>query len=319
MTNTQRIDTANSAAELKKGFLLVCAAAVLFSFKAIFIKLAYRYGVDATTLMALRMLFSLPFYLVVFWAIKVRGNATKIGSGLLMKIAILGCFSFYVAAFLDLQGLQYISVNLGRLIIYLYPTLVILISALFYHRKVTLKQILCIAIAYIGIAVVFLQDFNLTNDEHVITPFITLPPVVWGSLLTFGAALAFAIYIAGSETVIRKVGSKQFTAIAMIAASIAIGIHFLLAKPLSSLIQPLPVYFLSAAIAVFSTVLPSFLMSEGIKYIGSNQAGVIGSIGPVSTLFFGFLILGEAMTRWHVVGMAIILLSVYLLSRQTKA
>lgn len=303
----------------ENGFLLVCAAAVLFSFKAIFIKLAYRYDVDATTLMTLRMLFALPFYLAVFWAIKVRQKADNITPGLLLKIAILGCFSFYVAAFLDLQGLQYISVNLGRLIIYLYPTLVILISALFYQRKVTLKQLLCIAIAYLGIAVVFIQDFSLDHDETTITPIASLPPVVWGSLLTFGAALAFAIYIAGSQTVISKVGSKQFTAIAMIAASIAIGIHFLIAMPLTSLIQPMPVYILSAAIAFFSTVLPSFLMSEGIKHIGSNQAGVIGSLGPVSTLFFGFLILGEAITIWHIVGMSIILFSVYLLSRQQSS
>lgn len=316
MSDTDIINSNEPPSQFGKGILFVCAAAVLFSFKAIFVKLAYRYNVDVTTLIALRMLFALPFYLAVLWSINFRKQTPDISSRLLLKIGILGCFSFYVAAFLDLQGLQYISVNLGRLIIYLYPTLVIIISALFYKRRFTLQQAFCIAIAYIGISVVFLQDFTLGNDRSIETPFASLPPVLWGSLLTFGASLAFAIYIAGSETIIKKVGSKQFTAIAMIAASFAISMHFLLTNSLSDLIQPVPVYLLAAAIAFFSTVLPSFLMSEGIQHIGSNQAGLMGSIGPVSTLLFGYLILGEAMTLWHVVGMAIILFSVYLLSRQ---
>lgn len=304
----------SEAAQTGVGYLLVITAAVMFSVKAVFIKLAYRYQVDPTTLMTLRMLISAPIYAFILWRVGAS-QGLNYPKKTWLQIALLGLCGYYIASYLDLCGLQYISANLERLIIYLYPTMVIIISALVFKRYISRGQIVCMLLAYAGVAMVFSTDVSVAGS--LADPAL-FSEIGIGTLLTLGSALAFSIYIAGSENPIRAVGSRAFTAIAMLAASVGIVLQFAFTHELEDLYQPGAVYALAAAIAFFSTVVPTLLMSEGINQIGANRAGLFGFIGPVATLLTAHLVLEEVITTLHIVAMLIILLSMFALTRLSQ-
>lgn len=299
------------------GALLVTGAALLFSAKAVFVKLAYQYHIDTVTLMTLRMLFSFPVYLALaLYCLQKMGPGT-LSPARLLQVAVLGLAGYYAASFLDLSGLQYITANLERLILYLYPSLVMLISAVFLGRTIQSGELLCLGAAYIGIAVVFGTDLSLYSAESVIVADrIELPTVVWGSLLVFGSSITFAFYLVGSERLMNVMSPMLFTSLAMLTSTLGIALHFGLSQPIDKLLdQPAAVYGLAFATAIFSTVLPSYMMAEGIRRISAARASIIGSVGPVSTMVLGFVLLDEIITVWHMLGLSIVVASSLALSR----
>lgn len=298
----------------ENGYLLALAAAALFSIKAIFIKLAYRYQVEVDTFILLRMLLALPFYLLILGQLKNKNEWRPVSARNGLLAAALGICAYYVASFLDLQGLRFISANFERLIIYLYPTLVLLLGWMFLGRRVSPRQLLCILCAYAGILLIFWQDQHF--DTGVPAPgWVGLSPTSWGALLTLGSALAFSIYVVFSEDVIKALGSRQFTALAMIAASAAIAVHFLLKGEWSRLQQPWPVYGYALTVAFVCTVIPSLLMSAAIQKVGSATTGAIGTTGPIVTLIAAAWVLGEPFGSMHLIGMAIIIGSLLLMKK----
>ncbi|WP_160153299.1 DMT family transporter [Microbulbifer sp. ALW1] len=298
------------------GFLLALGAAALFSIKAIFVKLAYRHGVDVETFILLRMAMALPFYLAILLLLKQQKAWRPVSRRNLIISIALGLCSYYLASLLDLHGLRYISANFERLIIYLYPTLVLLLGWCFLRKPISGGQLLCIFIAYAGILLIYWQDQDFSTGA--LPPgWVTLDPISWGAILTFGSALSFSIYVAFSEGVIRQLGSRQFTALAMMAASAAIGLHFVAQADWSRIHQPWPVYGYALTVAFLCTVLPSLMMSAAIQQIGSANTGAIGTSGPVITLIAGAMVLGEPFSAYHLAGMAIIIGSLLLMKKVT--
>ncbi|MFV8781690.1 DMT family transporter [Microbulbifer sp. SA54] len=301
----------------QNGYLLAFVAAALFSIKAIFIKLAYRHGVDVETFILLRMMLALPFYLAIIFSLQQRSQWQPLDKRTLLLVIVLGLCSYYLASYLDLHGLRYISANFERMILYLYPTLVLVMGWAFLRRPFYPRQLLCILGAYCGILLIFWQDRNFSTGVPV-PDTIPLDATSWGALLTFAGAISFAVYVTFSEGVIKKLGSRQFTAVSMLAASAAIAIHFLLQGHWARLLQPWPVYGYALTVAFLCTVLPSLMMSAAIGKIGSATTGAIGTSGPVITLISAALVLGEPVNSMHLVGMAIILGSLLLL-KNTRA
>lgn len=226
------------------GLLLALLAAFGFALKAIFIKLAYPYGVDAITLLALRMGFALPVFLWVGLA------EHKVGAALSRqdwgKLFLLGCLGYYGASILDFWGLEYISAGLERLILFTYPTLTILIGVLFQGKAFTRREGVAIALCYTGIGFAFMHDLNLGDTRSVLI----------GGALVFASSVSYAFYLSGSGPMIARLGAMRFAALAMLFSSAVTLIHFLAVQPLTAFIQPLPVYGWALAMALFATVIP---------------------------------------------------------------
>lgn len=295
-----------------KGIALAIVGACLFSTKPIIIKFVYAYPIDAVTLMTLRMAFSLPFYLVfAVLAFRQRAQkniATDYSFNTLATTALIGIVGYYIASYLDLTGLTLITAQFERLILFTYPTFVILFGALLFGHKISLRFILSAAIIYFGLAIIFGQDLQLFGDE-----------VLVGAAYVFGAAITFASYIVYSPFLIKKLGSRLFTCFAMIAASFAILIHFAATHSLVVLDQPMEVYGLIFLIALMSTVIPSFMIAEAIEEIGSGPTAMLSGIGPVYTTLLGITLLGEPFTPWHFAGMALVISGALLLSQKRLA
>jgi drug/metabolite transporter (DMT)-like permease len=291
--------------ELFLGVTFALLAAVGFSAKAILVKLAYLDDVDAVTLLALRMVFAAPFFIAVaLWA--GRRHAVPLGAHDRLLVVGLGLVGYYLSSFLDFLGLQYISAGLERLILFLYPTLTVLLSAWLYRRAIGRRIILALVLSYAGIALVFLHDVGVKEGG-----------IVLGSALVFASTLSYAIYLVGAGHAIARIGTLRFTAYASLVASAACVLQFLVMRPLSALELPLRVYELSIAMAIFSTVLPVFLLSFAIKRIGSGSASLIGTVGPVSTIYMAYLFLGESIGVLQIAGSALVLGGVVIVSRSS--
>lgn len=290
----------------KVGLWLAVGAAFGFSFKAIFVKLAYGVApVEPVTLLLLRMVFSLP---VLLWvglaASRSAPPLTRRDWGLLVVLGLLG---YYGASILDFLGLQYISAGLERLILFTYPTLTVLIGVLFMGKSLVRREVWALLLSYAGIGLAFAHDLQVAAD---------LRTVLVGAAFVFASALSYAFYTAGSEPVIRRLGSARFAALAMLVSTGATQVHFLAAQPLSALVQPLPIYFYGAAMALFSTVLPVFWQSAAVRRIGAARAVLIGTLGPVLTIFFGWLLLGERISAAQLAGAALVVGGIVIVSRK---
>ena len=299
---TSTVETSSASRPAVSGGLLVFLGAVGFSAKAVLVKLAYAYSpkLDAITLMSLRMLLSLPFFLAVaLWSQRNNGQA-RLGRQDLMAVAGLGILGFYLAGFLDFAGLSYISAGLERLILFLYPTLVVIFSALFFGRPISRRERLALLSSYLGITLVF--------GASAVT---YSPQLLLGSLLVFGAALSFALYILVSGHYVRRIGSSRLTAYVMSSACIATGVHFAVTHHgIAAFDLPLPVYGIAGAMAIFSTVIPAFLLNAGMHRIGANATSIISSVGPVLTLFFAYVLLGETLNGMQLAGTALVIAGV---------
>lgn len=285
------------------GLAIAICGAVLFSAKAIVAKLIYRYQVDAVTLIAFRMIFSVPFFAAVaFWKARTEPALSNADLG---KIALLGLLGYYLSSFLDFLGLQYITAGLERLILFLTPSFVLLISVAFLKKKITMLEWAALGTAYLGTVLVFLHDARMGGAN-----------VALGGAFVLASATSYALYLLLSGELVKRVGALRLVAYAMCVSSAACILQFFVLRPVSLLVQPMPVYGLSLLNAVLCTVLPVFLTMIAVARIGAATASQAGMIGPVSTLFMGALILDEPVTGIQLAGTALVLAGIYLLSRK---
>ncbi|MBE0613354.1 MAG: DMT family transporter [Burkholderiales bacterium] len=297
----------NTASYRAWGIALALAGVVSFSFRPILIKLAYAYVTDPVTLLALRMVFSLPFFVAAaLWLQRDRASAPLTRRDL-WTVAFLGFLGYYLASFLDFLGLQYISAGVGRLMLFLYPTITVLLSALFLGKRVRPREVVALIVSYAGLALVLSRAFGSAN-----------PNLLLGAMLVFGSAVSYAIYLVTSSQLVQRIGSMRFTAYATSVASVLCIAQFLLLRPLSALDLPPQVYGLAAAMGVLCTVLPVFMTSEALKRIGANHVAIIGAAGPVTTIFLGWIGLEESMTALQIVGAALVLGGVMLVTIRPK-
>lgn len=281
--------------------------AVGFSFKAILVKLAYRHGVDAETLLALRMAFSLPFFLVM-GVFASRSSARPLTGSDWGWMAGLGFFGYYLASYLDFLGLDYISAALERLILFSYPTIVIVLSALFLGKRITARTVLALATCYLGIGFAVGHDLKLSGE---------FGDVVLGSVLVFGSAVAYALYLMGNGQVVGRLGSARVTAYASTFACVFSLAQFFAMRPLETLFsQPWQVYGLSLAMALFSTVAPVWLVSEAIRRLGAGPVSLTGTLGPAITILLGWLMLDEAIGFAQLAGTVLVVAGVLVMARQ---
>jgi len=289
------------------GIVLALVGVLAFSVRPILIKLAYAYVTDPVTLIALRMVFSLPFFVATAVWVKRDGAHAPLTGSDWRAVFLLGFLGYYLASFLDFLGLQYISAGLGRLVLFLYPTITVLLSALFLGKYVSRRDIVALVISYAGLALVLSQGFAGESRN-----------LLMGATLVFGSALSYAVYLVKSSQVVTRIGSMRFTAYATSVASVLCILQFLLLRPLSALDLPLQVYVLAIAMAVGCTVLPVFVTSEALRRIGANQVAIIGAAGPVTTIFLGWVGLEEGMSLLQIAGAALVLAGVSLVTIKPK-
>jgi drug/metabolite transporter (DMT)-like permease len=292
------------------GALFAAVAQFGFAAKAIFIKLAYAAhpALDAVTLLALRMIFSLPFFLLMaWWGRRASGGAapvplTRSDWGYVLLLAVIG---YYLSSFLDFLGLQYISAGLERLILFTNPTLVVVISALFLARPITRRVALALLVSYVGLGLAYWHDLVLADDTTAL---------VKGTVLVFLAAICYAIYMVVGTGLTRRIGSMRFTAYMMLVATVLVLAQFFILRPVTALVLPMKIYAYSVALAVFATAAPVWMMAEALKRIGANDASMIGSVGPVLTIFLGAAFLNEPISLLQLVGAALVLGGVMMIS-----
>jgi drug/metabolite transporter (DMT)-like permease len=300
-------DTLSKRHAVWPGLALAMLGAIAFSGKAIIVKLAYRYGVDAVTLIMYRMLFALPLFVILAgWA--GRGKPPLERRDWLAVFG-LGFCGYYLASFLDFAGLAYVTASLERLVLYLNPTLVLLLGWLLFKRRFTFRQVIALGVSYAGVLLVFGQELRLAGSQ-----------VLLGAVLVFGGALSYAVYLVCSEEVVKRLGSMRLTGLATTVACLLCIVQFLLLKPLSAATSVAPeVVWLSLLNATVCTFVPVLLVMMALERIGSALAAQTGMVGPMSTVLMGVLILGEPFTLWVAVGTALVLVGVWLLTRWHQA
>lgn len=306
--------TTATVAVTRQGFLvgmcLAGAGAVLFSAKAIVAKLTYRYGVDAVTLLAFRMLFSLPVFaaIALFERRRAIARHQQLTRKQAVQVVVLGLLGYYLSSFLDFLGLQYITASLERLILFLSPTLVLLLSAWWLKKPITRGQWMALGLSYAGVVLVLGHDLA-HGGTHV----------ALGSALVFGAALTYAIYLIQSGELLRQIGSTRLVAYAMTVSAIASVSQFLLLRPVSELFnQPMEVYGWSLVNASLCTVFPVFLTMWAVARIGAPGTAQVSMLGPVATLFLAAWLLGEPITAWQLAGTALVLSGMVVLGTRKR-
>lgn len=293
------------------GFFITLLGAILFSTKAIIVKLAFgSTHTDALTLLTLRMIFSLPFYIVAAFLVSGQKNNKNMNLKEWLLVITLGIFGYYLSSLFDFIGLQYVSAGLERLILFLYPTFAVLINAYFFRQKVSSIQRLALLLTYAGIAIAYLGELTIDTGNH---------SFYFGSFMIFLCSITYSIYIAGSGKVIPVTGANKFTAYAMLAATAGIFTHFLIKGNVKTLETGSTLWLYGIMLAVFATVLPSFMLSQGLKKIGSNNVAIISGIGPVSTIVQARFILGEKIFAAQIAGTILVITGVLLIGWKRKA
>lgn len=289
------------------GLALALAGAIAFSGKAIIVKLSYRYGVDAVTLIMYRMLFALPLFAgMAWWA--GRGKPPLSRRDWLAVIG-LGFSGYYLSSFLDFVGLQYITASLERLILYLNPTLVLLFGWLLYRRPWTARQVAGMAISYAGVVLVFGQELRISGGN-----------VALGSALVFASTITYALYMVYSGQVVKRLGSLRLVGLATSVACVLCILQFALLRPLDAALQVAPqVIWLSVLNAGLGTAVPVLLVMMAIERIGAAATAQAGMIGPLSTIALGIWLLDEPFTAWLVAGTVLVLAGIYVFTRSRPA
>ncbi len=295
--------------QFRSGIFFAIAGTALFSLKSIFAKLAFIEGIDATTLVTLRMIIAFPFYAVILiYAIKTRPEKaallTKRDGFMIFGLGFLG---YYLASYLDFQGLFYISAQLERLTLFTYPILVALLSWVFFREKITPRIIASLAVSYMGVSLLFFNETPAAN--------MTQSQIALGTSLVALSALSFAIYLIFSKAFISRLGSLIFTSLAMSSSMIFMLVQFFATHELQDLNVSGKVWFLCLLLAVFSTVIPSFFTSEAINRIGATRTSIMGSIGPVMTIILAVNLLGEEFGMPQIAGLVLVVLGVSFLRK----
>ncbi len=295
------------APSIASGLLLASAGSIAFSGKAIIVKLAYRYGVDAVTLIMLRMLFALPLFLALsWWASRGKPPLTRKDW---LGVLGLGLTGYYLASYLDFWGLQYISASLERLVLYLNPTLVLVLGWVIFKRRISAWQGWAMAVSYAGVLVVFGHEVGLQG-----------PDAALGTLLVFLSALSYAVYLLYSGEMVKRLGSLRLVGLATSAACGFVLLQFVLLRPLNTAFAVAPeVIQLSLLNAVLCTFAPVLMVMMAIERIGAGLAAQTGMIGPMSTILMGVVILGEPFNGWIVVGTVLVMVGVFMVTRIGRA
>lgn len=288
-----------------KGFVITLLGAVFFSTKAIFVKLAFHAtGTDAVTLLTVRMLFSLPFYAVVAWLAAKKEENKPLTRRQWLLIGIMGILGYYLSSLFDFIGLQYVSAGLERLILFLYPTFAVLINTWYFKTALSKTQIAALLLTYLGIAIAYLGELRLDTSH---------PGFFYGSFMIFLCAITYSFYLVGTGRLVKQAGTARYTAYVMLAATAGVFAHFLFTHSMQQVAFTGSLVSYGSALAIIATVLPSFMMSAGMKSIGSNNVAIITSIGPVSTILQAHFILGEPILGWQLAGTALVIIGVLLI------
>ncbi|PVE08282.1 EamA family transporter [Limnohabitans sp. Rim28] len=288
--------------KLTMGLMLAAAGSMAFSGKAIIVKLAYRHGVDAVTLLMLRMLFALPFFLLMAWWAG-RGKAPLTRADWLGVVG-LGFCGYYLSSFLDFWGLEFITASLERLILYLNPTLVLLLGWMLFKKRITQRQGVAMAISYSGVLLVFGHELGLAG-----------PHAAWGALLVFLSAVTYAVYLTYSGQLVQRLGALRLAGLATSVACFFCIVQFAFLQPMTAVQVPEAVLWLSFLNATVCTVLPVLLVMMAIERIGPGLTAQTGMIGPMSTLMMGVWILGEPFNMWIIAGTVLVLGGVFRVTR----
>jgi drug/metabolite transporter (DMT)-like permease len=284
------------------GLLMAGTGAIAFSGKAIIVKLAYRHGVDAVTVIMYRMLFALPLFLLLsWWASRGKPALTRRDWAMLFGLGFSG---YYLASFLDFAGLQYIGASLERLILYLNPTVVLGVGLLLFKTPVTRRQWLALAVSYVGVLVVFAHDITV-NGSHA----------VLGAALVFGSAVSYALYLVFSGEAVKRLGALRLTGLATSIASVLCIAQFFLLRPVSAMVVAPEVIWLSILNATLCTFCPVLLVMLAVERIGAGVTAQTGLIGPLSMILLSVLILGEPFTVWMAAGTVLVLAGIWMLTR----
>ena len=287
------------------GFALTFIGSVLFSTKAIIVKVAFdKTDMDALTLLALRMIFSFPFYVGALLLAMNRKDVLKLTGKQWFYIIFLGLFGYYLSSLFDFIGLQYVTAGLERLILFLYPTFAVLINAFVFGQPVTRIQRMALFLTYSGIVIAYIAELQIDMNN---------PDFLWGSFLIFLCSITFSVYIVGSGRMIPSVGATRFTAWAMIASSLGVFAHFGLQGDMADTSVAVDYWYYGILLAVIATVLPSFLIAQGMKRIGSNNVAIISAIGPVSTIIQAHFVLGEHINTAQIGGTLLVIAGVLLI------
>ena len=297
--------TQTPASKFSSGLLLAAAGSIAFSGKAIIVKLAYRHGVDAITLVMFRMLFALPFFIAMaWWAGRHQAPLTRNDW---LGVLGLGFTGYYLSSFLDFLGLQYISASFERLILYLNPTLVLVLGWVLYKRKITYRQGMAMALSYSGVLLVFGHEVSLVGDN-----------IALGAILVFGSAITYAIYLTYSGELVQRLGSLRLAGLATTVACFFCILQFVLLKPVAALNVVPEVIWLSMLNATVCTVLPVLMIMMAIERIGPGLTSQIGMIGPLSTLTMGAFFLNETFNLWILMGTVLVLGGVFWVTKAPK-
>jgi drug/metabolite transporter (DMT)-like permease len=289
---------------LRSGLLLAVSGTALFALKSIFIKFAYQQGVDTTTLLTLRMLISLPFYLsMLFWLLRKPATRKPVPREL-ATIVGLGFMGYYLASWLDMQALNYISAQLERLTLYTYPVMTTLLGWFFLRETITRRIVLALACTYGGVMLLYLRESMTAGSNTGL-----------GVALVVASALSFSGYVIMSKGMIGKLGSRLFTSIAMLSSTLFIVVHFLTTHEISDLLINHTAWIWAFLLAFFSTVLPSFMVSEAIARLGAAKTSIVGTAGPVFTILLAVVLLGEPFGWFHLAGMLLVMYGVSLLGK----
>ncbi len=291
------------------GLAMGMLGAIGFSGKAIIVKLAYRHGVDTVTFLMLRMLLALPFFMAMVWWTQHRKGSVPVRLSVREWLGVvwLGFCGYYLASFLDFAGLQYVSASLERLILYLYPTLVLLLGILLYGMRASRHQWMGMAVSYAGVVAVFVHEVNLTGADG---------GVGMGAALVFGSAVSYALYLSYSGELVRRLGALRLVGLASCVACVLCVGQFALLRPVSVVAElGAEVWWLSVLNASLCTVLPVVLVMLSIERIGSALASQAGMVGPMSTLVMAALVLDEPLSPWLLLGTALVMSGVFICSR----
>jgi drug/metabolite transporter (DMT)-like permease len=291
------------------GFLITIIGAILFSTKAIIVKVAFKHtSMDALTLLMLRMTFSFPFYAVAAWMARKK-ETTPLTIRQWLIVLGLGIFGYYLSSLFDFVGLQYVTAGLERLILFLYPTFAVLINAIVFKQPVTRTQKIALLLTYTGIIVAYVGELQVDFSN---------PHFIWGSFLIFLCSITYSVYIAGSGHMIPTVGVTRFTAYAMLAATAGVFVHFAVAGSLPALQDGATHWWYGVLLAVVATVLPTFLFGNGMKRIGSNNVAIISAVGPVSTIIQAHFVLKETIFPAQIAGTLLVVVGVILIGWRSK-
>ncbi len=287
---------------LDDGRFYAVLSAAGFSLKAIFVKLAYAAGpVDALTLLAMRMGLALPLFVWLLWWSRGAGEGalSLLDGG---RVLLLGMLGYYLSRLFDFYGLELISAGLERLILFSYPTLVLLLQALVMRERPSRRMLLAIGLCYLGLAVAFVHDLGSAGSRA---------QVIQGSAWVFASAVTYALYYFGTGVMVRRVGSMRLTALAGGASALMVLVHYGIRGDVSELSAlPMQIWLYALLMAVLATVLPIYWMALAIQRMGASHTAAVGNLGPVLTLFAAWLLLGEVVSVYQVAGLALVLFGV---------